>query len=91
MPLGSRVEIEFDGYDNTFVGTVATESATGDRGGFMVRLDGDGGEWMLVPGHDRYRPVGAQANDAGLGARGARGAENKRQADTDANPGPRKK
>ena len=61
----------------------------GDRGGFMVRLDGEGGEWMMVPGQNRYRLVGAQANDAGLGL-GARAA-NKRKADTDKNPALRKK
>ena len=41
------------------------------------------------PGQNRYRLVGAQANDAGLGL-GARAA-NKRKADTDKNPALRKK
>ena len=60
----------------------------------MVRLDVEGGDWMMVPGRDKYRPAGAQANDEaglGLGARGARGAANKRKADTDTNPALRKK
>ena len=55
----------------------------------MVRLDGEGGEWMMVPGQNRYRLVGAPANDAGLGL-GPRAA-NKRKADTDTNPALRKK
>ena len=48
-----------------------------------------GGEWMMVPSQNRYRLVGAQANDAGLGL-GARAA-NKRKADTDTDPALRKK
>ena len=57
----------------------------------MVRLDGEGGEWMMVPGQNRYRLVGAPANDAGLGLGATSRAANKRKADTDTNPALRKK
>ena len=59
-----------------------------------MRLGDKGGDWMMVPGRDKYRPAGAQANDEaglGLGARVVRRAANKRQADNDANPTLRKK